>query len=214
MWARRQAQQPRSKQQGFTLIELIVSISIFAVLSVLAYGSLDYVVNTDAVASERMNRLSALQKTFLLIQADVEQMRPRPIRDAYGTQQPAMVTIINEPHRTLDWTRGGRQTWLNTQSSGLMRVGYGIKEQQLVRYQWPVLDQAPDSVALESALLKDVKNLDIRFLDEKNTWHNQWPPTDFSSSTPTDPSKLPLAIEFTLELGDWGKVTRLFHGIY
>lgn len=214
MLAKRRVQQLGSKQQGFTLIELIVSISIFAVLSVLAYGSLDYVVNTDAVASERMNRLSALQKTFLLIQADVEQMRPRPIRDAYGTQQPAMVTIINEPNRTLDWTRGGRQTWLNTQSSGLMRVGYGIKEQQLVRYQWPVLDQAPDSVALESTLLKDVKNLDIRFLDEKNTWHNQWPPTDFSSSTPTDPSKLPLAIEFTLELDDWGKVTRLFHGIY
>lgn len=214
MLAKRRVQQLGSKQQGFTLIELIVSISIFAVLSVLAYGSLDYVVNTDAVASERMNRLSALQKTFLLIQADGEQMRPRPIRDAYGTQQPAMVTIINEPNRTLDWTRGGRQTWLNTQSSGLMRVGYGIKEQQLVRYQWPVLDQAPDSVALESTLLKDVKNLDIRFLDEKNTWHNQWPPTDFSSSTPTDPSKLPLAIEFTLELDDWGKVTRLFHGIY
>ena len=204
----------RSQQQGFTLIELIVSISIFAVLSVMAYGSLDYVVNTDAVASERMNRLSALQKTFLLMQADIEQMRPRPIRDAYGTQQPAMLTIINEPHRALDWTRGGRQTWLNTQSSGLMRVGYGIKEKQLMRYQWPVLDQAPDTVALESALLKDVKNLDIRFLDEKQTWHNQWPPTDFSSSTPTDPSKLPHAVEITLELDDWGKVTRLFHGVY
>lgn len=206
---------PRNKQQtGFTLIELLVSISIFAVLSVMAYGSLDYVVNTDAVASKQMNRLSALQKTMLLVQADIEQMRPRPIRDAYGTQQPAMATIINEPYRNTDWTRGGRQTWLNTQSSGLMRVGYGVKENQLLRYQWPVLDQAPDSVPLESALLKDVKNLSFRFLDENKAWHNQWPPEDFSSSTPPDPAKLPLAVEVTLELEDWGKVTRLFHGLF
>lgn len=204
----------RKAQKGFTLIELLVSVSIFAVLSVLAYGSLDYVVNTDAIASERMNRLSALQKSLLLVQADMEQMRPRPIRDLYGTQQPAMATIDNEPYRKLDWTRGGRQTWLNTQSSSLMRVAYGLKENKLLRYQWPVLDQAPDSEPLESALLDEVTALDFRFLDENKTWHNQWPPVDFSGSTPSNPEKLPLAVEMTLELKDWGKITRLFHGIY
>lgn len=204
----------RTAQKGFTLIELLVSISIFAVLSVLAYGSLDYVVNTDAEASERMNRLSSLQKTMLLLQADMEQMRPRPIRDLYGTQQPAMSTIDNEPYRKLDWTRGGRQTWLNTQSSSLMRVGYGVKENKLVRYQWAVLDQAPDSTALESALLENVESLDFRFLDNDKQWHNQWPPVNLSSGTPPAPDKLPLAVEATLELKDWGKITRLFHGIY
>lgn len=206
--------QPVRYQQGFTLIELLVSLAIFGVLSIMAYGGLNYVLDTDQATSTQMNRLSSLQKSMLLIQADIEQMRPRPIRDLYGSNVAAMASINNEPYRQLEWTRGGRQTYLQTASSSLMRVGYGLRENKLVRYQWSVLDQAPDSEPVISEMLNKVERLSFRFLDADLKWHSQWPPQDLSSTTPTDPALLPNAVEMTLELSNFGELKRLFHGMF
>jgi general secretion pathway protein J len=203
-----------NKENGFTLIELLVSLAIFAVISVMAYGGLDYVLNTDRSTSTQMNRLSSLQKSMLLLQADVEQMRPRPIRDLYGTSQGAMISIADEPYRLLEWTRGGGQTYLKTQGSSLMRVAYGVRDNKLVRFQWPVLDQAPDSEPFVSEILENVARLQFRFLDSSLEWHNQWPPLNLNSGTAASPTLLPNAVEVTLELQDWGEVKRLFHGIF
>jgi type II secretion system protein J len=49
-----------------------------------------------------------------------------------------------------------------------------------------------------------VENLDFRFLDGEGEWHESWPPPD------TDNPGMPLAIEFTLALDDYGDVTRVF----
>lgn len=204
---------PKS-QRGFTMIELLISMTIFGVMSVMAYGGLDFVLNTDRATNTQMNRLSGLQKSMLLIQADIEQMRPRPIRDQYGTRQGAMASVANEPYRMLEWTRGGGQTYLQTQSSSLIRVGYGLRDNKLIRYQWPVLDQAPDSEPFISEMLENVERLSFRFLDASLNWHPQWPPVDLSSSVPPDPALLPSAVEMTIELEDWGAVKRLFHGVF
>lgn len=205
---------PPLLQRGFTMIELLVSLAIFAVMSVMAYGGLSFILDTDQAASTQMNRLSSIQKAMLLIQADVEQMRPRPIRDLYGTQQAALRSIASEPYLQFEWTRGGRQTYTQTQSSSLMRVGYGVRDDALIRYQWPVLDQAPDSEPFIAPLLEDVESLKLRYLDQQLKWHEQWPPEDFNSSTAPDPAALPAAVELTLNLKDWGEITRLFHGLY
>lgn len=204
----------KNTQRGFTMLELLISMFIFGVISVMAYGGLEFILNTDRSTATHMNRLSGLQKSMLLIQADVEQMRPRPIRDLYGTQQAAMRSLANEPYRQLEWTRGGGQTYLQTHASSLMRVGYGVRDNTLVRYQWPVLDQAPDSEPLISEMIPNVETLSFRFLDEALKWHPQWPPEYFDTSTPADPALLPKAVELTIELEDWGEVKRLFHGVF
>lgn len=203
-----------NRQSGFTFIELLVSLVIFAIMSVTAYGGLEYVLNTDRATDAQMNRLSSLQKSMLLIQADIEQMRPRPIRDLYGSQQGAMISVANEPYRMLEWTRGGGQTYLRTERSSLLRVGYGLRDNKLVRYQWPVLDQAPDTEPFVSELLENVERVGFRFLDADLKWHQQWPPIDLSGGPAPAPSLLPKAVEMTLELSDWGEVKRLFHGVY
>lgn len=204
----------RTSQKGFTMLELLVSMFIFGVISVMAYGGLEFILNTDQTTATHMNRLSSLQKSMLLIQADVEQMRPRPIRDLYGTPQGAMRSVADDPYRTLEWTRGGGQTYLQTQASSLMRVGYGIRDNKLIRYQWPVLDQAPDTEPLVSEVLNNVEKLRFRFLDQALKWHDQWPPVNLNSTTPASPTLLPSAVEMTVELSDWGEVKRLFHGVY
>ncbi len=63
------------------------------------------------------------------------------------------------------------------------------------------LDEAPTR---RRQMLSGVDSLSFRFLDNSGEWKGSWPPTDVE--TPG----LPLAIEFTLELEDYGDVIRVF----
>ena len=56
-------------------------------------------------------------------------------------------------------------------------------------------------------LIDKVKTASLRFMDQNQTWHEQWPPLGYSGA---DASRLrPIAVEITLELEDWGKIVRL-----
>ena len=61
----------------------------------------------------------------------------------------------------------------------------------------------------ESVLLEEVESASIRFLDNNNEWHNEWPP--LSATGQPDGNTLALsAIEFTVTLQDWGELVRIF----
>ncbi len=62
---------------GFTLLELLVALSIFSIVAVLAYGGLDSVLEQRILTEESAERLATLQKTYLIIQRDIEQLVPR-----------------------------------------------------------------------------------------------------------------------------------------
>jgi general secretion pathway protein J len=56
-------------------------------------------------------------------------------------------------------------------------------------------------------MLDKVRAVSFRFMDQNQTWHDQWPPLGYSGA---DAARLrPIAVEITLELEDWGKIVRL-----
>ena len=56
-------------------------------------------------------------------------------------------------------------------------------------------------------LLDKVRSVGFRFMDQNQSWHDQWPPLGYSGP---DAARLrPIAVEFTIELEDWGKIVRL-----
>jgi hypothetical protein len=54
-----------------------------------------------------------------------------------------------------------------------------------------------------------VEDAGIRFLDNTNEWHNEWPPLSATGQT-TGTALVLSAIEFRLELKDWGELVRLY----
>ena len=81
-----------SKQyQGFTLIELLVALSIFALLSVMAYGGLNSVLTARKQIEADATRLKQLQLAMLNIHRDIEQSVVRSIRNEYGDTREAMI---------------------------------------------------------------------------------------------------------------------------
>ncbi len=189
---------------GFTLIELTVALGVFAVLSVLAYGGLSQVLEARRQVESAAERLTGLQLALTEIGRDVREAVPRRVRDARGDPEPPLRADAGEDLLSLTTA-----SWPNPAGlprSNLRRVAYRARGGTLERVAWPVLDRAPDTDPRVEALAPGVRRVAFRFLDGDRLWHEQWPPATGRGSG----SALPLAVEVTLELEDWGPVQRLF----
>ena len=70
-----------------------------------------------------------------------------------------------------------------------------------------MLDRSPESTPIEKVLLENVNEVDVRFLDQQLQWQVQWP-VENSNSTATP--GLPRAVEITVDVEGYGRITRLF----
>ncbi|HEB55877.1 MAG TPA: type II secretion system protein GspJ [Gammaproteobacteria bacterium] len=208
---------------GFTLLELLVAMSIFALLSIMAYAGLSTVLKTRSILEQNMDRLAELQKSVLFISRDLSQIVNRGIRDQYGDYQPALSASalnlgLDAP--IIEFTHTGYSNPLGIKRSNLQRVAYHLKDNILYRDSWQVLDRAQDSRPYKARLCDKVESIGFRYMDKKGQWYTQWPPADNNTNNiqPSAPktglatastSRLPQAVEFSIKLSDWGKITRL-----
>ncbi len=200
--------QPRQdkKQNGFTLLELLVAIGIFALLAAMGYGGLNNVMTARKITTQHAERLSQLQMTFLWLGRDIEQTVDRSIRDEYAEVQPAVLGVETGRYQ-LELTHTGWRNPAGRKRSNLQRVAYGLRNGNLLRVYWSVLDRAQDSQPLESVLLDGVEKLELRFLNQQNQWQDSWPSNQLGAPVSTTPPK---AVEVTLETKAEGRITRLF----
>jgi general secretion pathway protein J len=191
--------------EGFTLLELLVALAIFSLIAVMAYGGLETVLKQQALTEENAESLAALQKTYLVMQRDIEQAVPRAIRDEFGDRQaPLLGTTM------FQLTRGGWNNPANQPRSTLQRVGYSLEDRQLIRYAWMVLDRAQDSAPTRQPLAADIESMQVRYLDDTGQWQEQWPPLQAGSNPLANPTDFPRAVEMTLEHARFGTLTWLF----
>lgn len=194
------------RQAGFTLLELLVALSIFALLAAMAYGGLNTVLKTRRATDAQAERLTRLQQTFFWLERDIVQAIDRPVRDEFGDPQPAMIGVTLGDLR-LQLTRNGWRNPIGRPRSDLQRVAWGLQDDRLMRYYWSVLDRAQDSKPLATEMLDGVDRLELRFLDQAGKWGEVWPAVN-RGVTSSDP--LPRAVEVTLETEREGRITRLF----
>jgi general secretion pathway protein J len=190
---------------GFTLLELIVTLAIFSIISSLAYGGLYAILNISDHNNARSQRLSAIQSALLFMQRDIEQMVDRPVRTDQNQIIPAMYSIENGDY-VMELTRAGWANPLNSVRSNLQRVAYKIEDDSLYRVYWPELDRTANTPLVESKMLSGFDDIQIRFLDDQNRWHQTWPDTGLSPGN----SSLPVAIEINIDTHDLGSIKRLF----
>lgn len=192
---------------GFTLVELLVALAIFAILSVLAYGGYNSAVQQNQIARASMSRLEALQTTVRLLTQDFEQLAPRPVRDVLGDGRLPALLADKRDQNLFTLTRAGWTNPTGLQRPTLQRVSYVLEDGKLRREYFPVLDATLGSEPLRRELIDRVKSVQVRFLDGQKQWQEQWPP--LNSPPATVGRARPVAVEIKLELEDFGEITRL-----
>jgi len=196
-----------SKVGAFTLIEVLVSLAIFAILAALAYGALGQTIDSAELLNERMDRLQAIQRTMRLLSEDFQQLYPRPIRDELGDGfGPALDTDFQSGF-ALELTHGGWSNPIVLPRSTLQRSAYRIEDDELIRYHWRVLDRTLANEPLSVTLLDGVESVLFRFLQANGEWTEQWPPGNRPGGLGA--RQRPRAVEIILTLTDEGEISRL-----
>ncbi len=196
----------RKAVNGFTLLELMAAMAIFSLLSVMAYAGLQSAMTNKEHTENQAQRLVELQTAFMFIGRDFEQAISRSVRDGFGEVKSALeggefgATLIS-------LTRAGRTNFLQIPRSTLQRVAYELEDDSFYRLSWPMLDQDFDQEPQRQELLKNVKKVSLRYLDNAFEWQDQWP-AGFEENV--NPTLLPRAIEATWEFDDVGIIRRVF----
>lgn len=196
------------RMRGFTLLELLVALSIFAAIGVMAYSGLANVMRQQAQTEAYSDRMKDLQLAYRIFQRDLEQFVDRGIRNEFGDASPALAAGGN--YTGVEFTRIGYPNPANFLRSNLQRVAYLRDDDQLLRRSWRVLDRSQDSLPDEQVLVEGVGDFVMRYLDQKNNWQERWPPEQGSAGLESEQSQWPLAIEVQLSLEDLGVLKWLF----
>ena len=194
------------RQGGFSLIEVVVSIGLLSVMSILAYQALEVVMATNDRSHDTMSRQVNLRRAWAIIQRDLLHMRNRPFNDGLGQLERPYETDLSE--FGVRFSRGGGPM-LASNPSGLMRVYYGLDdERNLVRTTWAITVSPRYSDGNTRTLLSDVDEVIFEHLSEENEYSENWPPLN-SISAPM----LPKMIRVMIRLKDGDSTSRLFPGV-
>jgi general secretion pathway protein J len=194
---------PRSRPCGFSLVELLVALAVFATMAALAYGGLDSVARTRAELGRKQVAFQGLMRSVGLLERDLRAAVARPVRGNYGEPLPALVGAGSH----IEFTRTGFANPQAEPRSNLERVLYEFDDDAIKRGAYPVLDRAPGTAPKLTTLRSNVDTFSLRYLDAGNRWSEIWPPPGAGSAdAPELLAQLPRAVEFRIGTSEYGEV--------
>jgi len=190
-------------QQGFTLLEVLIAIAIFSIISLASFTIFDSVLKGDATSKVRSERQNELQRAFIIIERDLTQIARRSIRlngeapterliqsasDSFSTQEQVIAFVRH------GWTNPG----MLLPRSDMQAVAYRLIDETLQRLHYNFVDSVVGEEPKVRTLISDVTKLDFEYYDGKK-WQESWPA-----------NTLPLAIAIVIDSKDYGVIRRQF----
>ncbi len=165
----------RQPDAGFTLIEVLVALALFALISGAGFTMLDQVLRTQRSTEGRLERLAELQRAMVLVTTDFLQARGRSFTAEPGDTSPTIAFRRN----AADLGEGAVSLTYQLQNGALMRI----------------VSRSSGPPIARQALLPGVTAADWRFYDAQSGWQVEWPPQgQLPGAAPPNPRAVELRV--------------------
>ncbi|MEO6748319.1 MAG: type II secretion system minor pseudopilin GspJ [Casimicrobiaceae bacterium] len=162
------------KARGFTLIEVLIALTIMALIGVLAYRAMAALTDGEARLAQETSRWTTLDAFFARVEADLRAAVPRSVRHG-DAREPAFAAGVDASgNAALTLTRAGSE-FDDEPGSGGQRIGYQLRDGTVDIAYWPALDNVAGAHPLVYPLLAGVVQLRIGYLTHDGRWIAQWP---------------------------------------
>lgn len=192
-------------QSGFTLVEMLVALAIFAVISAAGVSVLNFALTQSGPVAAATKRLEELQIARVVMRNDFGQIAARSVRGRFGERLPGGLQggVIPGSDALLAFVRRG---WENPGGleprSSLQYVAYVFEEGELRRVSRPMLDPTPETPEETVTLLSGVRSLRVTFYSN-GLWVERWIPASQGGF-------LPEIIAIDAEVEGYGPLRQLF----
>lgn len=158
-------------QHGFTLLELLIAMAIFAMLAVVGWQVFDGLNRAKERAQYHADQLSELQYAYLQIQQDLNQAVPYQAVDELDLEaadssstanaNKNKASVVAQPMFTLSSNEISFVRYADPDpryqiSPTLIKVSYIFDNNQLIRRQYAELKEGAQAVSLDSILIKEI----------------------------------------------------------
>ncbi len=170
----------RDPAAGVTLIEVLVALSIFALIGVAGFSMLDQVLRTERQTEGRLEDLAAVQRAMFLISQDFDAARPASLSAEDVVQSGQLRLTRSAPEAPL----------------GQISLTYRQQDADLLR----LVLLAGSAEPVRQTLLDRVQTTRWRFYDRDTGWTDRWPPPGWigtGADRPANPQAVELTVAFS-----------------
>lgn len=195
--------QKDDKVSGFTLIEILIALFIFALVAVITTTVLRTVLNTRDGINHSMDELGELQIAMALMEQDFRQVTQRNIQTGLPNTEFSFVGVAEK----VSFTRAGLvNPLMQFTKSTLQRAHYYYQDGNLYRVTSSVLDPPRETKEISKKILSHLEKFTFSFMGEQNTIYPSWPVIETQEEVIT----LPRAVKVYIKLKNQGEMNLLF----
>lgn len=184
----------RSAEHGFTLVEMLIALMIFGMITAAGVALLTVTVRTQETSQRLLGEVGELRRLDSLLTADLAQAAPRPSRDRDGNVRPAFIGGAGDSVLLIAAVRRGGD------EGAIQRIEYRLEGGRLDRLSFAQADG--ESRATIVPVLGGVSQARLRYRDREGAWLGTW--------RATDRNRLPRAIELVTTSERHGTVRQVF----